>query len=252
MGLHDPRRVRPRSWSGAPPITTVTSPNGPRAIGVDGAPGGWVTASLRPDSDVELHFSELFSSIVASTRPGDVIVVDMPIGLPDDGHRSVDSEVRERLGPRRSTFFPTPARSILDCQDWEHANTHSKNTYGKGLSKQAWNLVPKIGEVDEAWTLELRRQLREGHPETSFAEMAGGPLRSKKNTTNGRTERIGLLTTAISPSISAVLASFPKKWLTDAIDALAMAWTAQRVLSGAAIQLGGELDSLDRPMELVI
>ena len=224
----------------------------PLAIGVDGAPGGWVAARIHENDRVDITFHEAFIDIVTNLSPHDVIIVDMPIGLSANGHRPVDSAVRERLGVRRSTFFPTPLRSVLDFDDWADANEHSKAVSGRGLSKQAWNLVPKIAEVDDAWTTALRDRLREGHPETSFAEMAGAPLQTKKSQADGRTERISLLAEQLSPTIETVIDECPKKWSIDAIDALALAWTAQRVRSGEAIRLGGELDDCGRPMELTI
>lgn len=225
-----------------------------RGIGVDGAPGCWVAASLTGASvaPVDIAFYPSFAELLETTGPADVIVVDMPIGLSGDGIRPVDALVRDRLGPRRSTFFPTPVRTVSDFDDWADANEHSKELTGKGLSKQAWNLLPKIAEVDAAWTAEDSDRLLEGHPETSFAEMAGSPLMSKKATTEGRAERIALLEGHLMNGVAAIVETLPKKWATDAVDALALTWSARRVLSGQAVQLGGDCDPMGRPMRLTI
>ncbi len=228
----------------------MTTRSAPRAIGVDGAPGGWVAAVLCHTNPIELTFTEVFADIVASAVSGDIMVVDMPIGLSSNGHRPVDAAVRARLGPRRSTFFPTPVRSVVDFTNWELANEHSRQVSGKGLSKQAWNLVPKIAEVDAAWDAVPDGQLREGHPETSFAEMSGAPLATKKSTAAGRRERVELLTSALQLDVMTAVDSLPKTWSIDAVDALALAWTAQRATNGTAGHLGGERDALGRPMEL--
>ena len=224
----------------------------PRAIGVDGATGGWVSATISADSHLEITFVDAFAEIVSSASVDDVIIVDMPIGLSSDGYRPVDALVRERLGFRRSTFFPTPLRAVLDFESWDEANAHSKEVSGKGLSKQAWNLVPKIAEVDNCWTSALRGRLREGHPETSFAEMSGAPLSTKKADVDGRAERTALLHVALGADITRAIAECPKRWSTDAVDALALAWTGLRVHAGHAIHLGGEPDECGRPMELCI
>ena len=231
-----------------------------RGIGVDGAPGGWVAATIRaphrdaagPGHNLTITFCEHFSEIVTSSNDADVIVVDMPIGLSSDGSRPADTQARDRLGPRRSTFFPTPVRSVLDFDDWEAANEHSKQVTGKGLSKQAWNLIPKISEIDKAWTPDLAGRLVEGHPETSFAEMNSNPVLSKKATEQGRNERLSLICRHFEPELLSIISGCPTKWRTDAIDAVALAWTALRILDGSAVRLGGELDQAGRPMELSI
>ncbi len=204
------------------------------------------------DGDLSLGFYDAFADIIAESGPTASIVVDMPIGLSEDGIRPVDALVRERLGPRRSTFFPTPIRSVLDFEDWSEANDHAKRVAGKGLSKQAWNLVPKIAEIDDAWTLEVRDRVLEGHPETSFAELNGEPLTTKKAQPEGQSERLGLLHSALGREVTALVAEFPKKWRVDAIDALVLNWTARRVISRTSIRLGGEPDLLGRPMQLTI
>ena len=236
-----------------------------RGIGVDGAPGGWVAATITgavphqtTAADINIAFFPTFAEILATAGPTDMIVVDMPIGLADDGQRPADALARERLGPRRSTFFPTPIRAAHDFEHWADANDHSKALTGKGISKQAWNLLPKIAEVDAVWCPDRSDLLLEGHPETSFAEMAGTPVLSKKATPEGRFERITLLQAHLADRIADeidvadVIDGLPKKWSTDAVDALALTWTAHRVLSGDAVQLGGEPDSLGRPMRVTI
>ncbi len=227
-----------------------------RAIGVDGAPRGWVSATIdspgSAHSSLSLEFFDQLSGLVRATSEQDIIVIDMPIGLPDGAERPADQQARDRLGPRRSTFFPTPMRAMLRFDDWAQANDFSKAHSGKGLSKQAWNLLPKIAEVDDLWSAQLGQQLREGHPETSFAEMAGSPLMVKKSSPEGRRERLRLLNKQLGDHIEAAVESFPRKWQIDAVDSLALAWTATRIIAGNSITLGGEVDARGRPMELTI
>lgn len=225
-----------------------------QVLGIDGARGGWVAAEhdLRANT-VSLAFYETLGPLVARLATTvAVIAIDMPIGLSTDGNRPVDTIARQRLGPRRSTFFPTPIRSVLDRDEYADANAHSKATCGLGLSKQAWNLVPKIRELDAVWKPELANRLVEAHPETSFAEMASGPVMTKKATAEGRVERLDLLQRHLDSSVEDAVAALPARWAGDAIDALALVWTAARVLEGRAVVLGGELDAANRPMQLVI
>lgn len=205
----------------------------------------WPSCSIR--------FEPTIAPVVAELGPGlSAIVVDMPIGLSDDGTRPVDAMARARLGERRSTFFPTPLRDVLRHATWESANTSSRQIHGKGLSKQAWNLVPKIAELDKIWSPEFAETLVEGHPEVSFAEMAGGPVLNRKSSIEGQIERVELLRTNLLADIDSALADTPRSLRVDAIDALSLAWSAMRVASGCATWLGGDVDGLGRPMQLAI
>lgn len=227
-------------------------------LGADGAPGGWIVAEVSGAGDalLELHSLRFVASLDQSVkrlhRDAAVLAVDMPIGLSTNGDRPADQLARKRLGPRHSTFFPTPIRSMLDFDDYISANAHSKHVGGVGLSKQAWNLLPKINEVDILWTEELASRLVEAHPETSLAAMAGAPVMSKKATADGKTERERLLGSVYAPSLQSELDELAPKWRVDALDACAIAWTASRHAQGVAEILGGDLDAMGRPMQLTI
>src|SRR4051812_40737033 len=82
--------------------------------GVDGCKAGWVVA-LTPDGGdgpTSLHVVASFGDVLA-LRPV-AIAVDMPIGLPAAGQRACDVAIREQLGVRRSSVFPSPTRPMLD------------------------------------------------------------------------------------------------------------------------------------------
>ncbi len=222
--------------------------------GVDGARGGWAVAEWRDESELSLCLEPSISPVIDRLRAGTLAaaVIDMPIGLSLDGHRPVDTLARTRLGVRRATFFPTPIRIVLEHDSWADANAASKSLSGKGLSKQAWNLVPKIRELDATWSEEIASQMLEGHPEVSFSQMNGSSVLSKKATDAGQRERIKLLLSHLSPLVEDIVAACPNSWRADAVDALALAWTARRVVRGEAVTLGGEVGASGRPMQLVI
>ncbi len=223
-------------------------------MGVDGAPGGWVWArsGVSAHSPVEFGFADTWTAILALAA--DRIVVDMPIGLSADGRRPVDDLARERLGHRRATFFPTPVRGVLDCESHDDANATNRSASGRGLSVQAWNLVPKIRSIDSCWTDAHTERVFEGHPETSFAAIGDGPITASKHTSDGRQARIRLLERALSNTIVDVLeaSALRRSIWGDAIDAAAVLWTAQRLGRGEADVLGGELDDRARPMRLAV
>ncbi len=172
------------------------------------------------------HFGEVLEMVDG------IVAVDMPIGLPEVGsRRACDTEARRALGPRRSSVFPAPSREALAATSFADTT---------GLSIQAWNLVPKIREVDEVW----EPRVREVSPELAFAVLAGAPMAHPKRTAAGRAERLhvlGLETTLRVPGAAA----------DDILDALVCLLSAQRLAAGSALELGdGTLDAHGRPMTI--
>lgn len=165
----------------------------PRGIGVDGCRGGWVwvAAGRRPAAGFAACLSEIVGCFPMSR-----ILVDMPIGLPSGAYpRRCETVARRLAGPRRASIFTPPARVALAAPDYASANAANRRETGKGLSKQAWNLVPKIREADELLRRDplLEARLMESHPEICFRMLAGDVLRHYKKTAEGRRERLAVL-----------------------------------------------------------
>ena len=145
--------------------------------GVDGCPGGWICIerSLRDGSCgavVHPSATELFERALAL----DVLAIDIPIGLTDAQDRDCDSGARRLLGRRACCVFSAPLRPMLVANSWHEAHRIGQKRRGKGLSRQAFAILPKIKEVDSALRArrDLRGRVREVHPELSFREMNGG------------------------------------------------------------------------------
>jgi len=201
-------------------------------LGVDGARGGWV--GVRWDgADLACLFHPSLDGLVGAAGAVAVVAVDMPIALVADGTRAAEDEVRRLLGPRRSSLFQSPCLGALDFADHDYvgANAWSKATVGRGLSKQAWFLVPKIREVR---ALAGGRPVFEAMPELSFAAMAGGlPLPHPKTTWAGQALRMRLLADhgiALPDDAGDAGRVAPD----DLLDAAAVAWTARRIADGSA------------------
>ena len=173
-----------------------------------------------------------------------VIAIDMPIGLSDAGSRECDVAARKLLQPHGTRVFPAPPRAALaHVDDYDAACRASIAATSKSLSKQTWNLLRSIAEVD---TLAADPRLVECHPELAFALMQGHPVDERKKTPEGRERRLDLL----------------RRWLPDlgdpaygddGLDALACAWSASRIATGTALTLpAGEVPSDDagRPMRI--
>ena len=206
--------------------------------GLDGCRTGWVLATLSPDG-LEVGVVATFAEAVARVDGGTLaaLAVDMPIGLPDDGPRRADQEARRRLGPRRGSVFATPVRATLEAVDYLDALAISRRVIGKGLSKQSFNLLGPMAEVDRAMTPSRQDQIFECHPELAFAQLAGAPLRHSKHTRSGIDERLALLATALGPARSSELAAAvgaPGRGAgpDDVVDAVVIAWVAQALAAG--------------------
>ena len=82
-------------------------------LGVDGWRGRWVGALL-DGRTVTLHALADVAAVLA-VPDVDLIAIDMPIGLSEDGARTCDVRRRGRAGPRGSSVFPAPLRQVLEC-----------------------------------------------------------------------------------------------------------------------------------------
>lgn len=193
--------------------------------------------------------------LVAPLESGDLtaVAIDIPIGLATAGPRACDREARRLLGPRRSSVFPAPVRAVLAAESYAEACAISRAVCGKALSKQLYNIVGKIREVDVLQSPRLQRQLFEACPELSFAMMADGtPMRHTKRTLEGRGERVAVLREGFGLDVTPLVDRPPTGAARDdVLDAIALAWTARRYVAGSSIRLGDEADGTGLRMEVI-
>jgi predicted RNase H-like nuclease len=141
----------------------------------------------------------------------------------------------------------------LAASTYEDACALSRAAYGKAISKQLFNILPKIREVDRLVTPDRQRRLYEMSPELSLAVLAGAPMAHAKTTLAGRAERVDLLGDVFGKAEIErhVRRPPPGARADDVLDAFAGAWTARRRAAEAHLQLGGELDERGLRMEVV-
>jgi predicted RNase H-like nuclease len=224
--------------------------------GIDGAPGGWVVVTVGGDDDAaDVRLVPDLLGVMAQIDAGTLaaVAIDIPIGLAADGARRADVEARQRLGPRSSSVFPAPVRSVLAATTYEEACFLSRAACGKAISKQLFNILPKIREVDALVTPQRQRRLFEMSPELSLAVLAGAPMAHPKTTPAGRAERIDALGRVFDPGeIERSLSTAPRgAQRDDVLDAFAGAWTARRHAAAQHLQLGGDLDARGLRMEVI-
>jgi predicted RNase H-like nuclease len=228
---------------------TVNGAQQVRVLGVDGCPGGWIGAVV-DGSEVRWRLLPDAGSLLAVVDDVQATGVDMPIGLARSEPRRCDLAARAQLGPRRSSVFAAPVRGVLRAESYDEACDVSRAASGRALSLQAWHLVPRIADLDAALPDGGLPWLAEMHPELSFATMAGAPLPPKKNA-EGRAARIEVLGRWL-PDLR--LPQVPRPARTeDALDALAVAWSARRWWLGEAKTLPDPYDVDERrlPMRIV-
>ena len=226
------------------------SPSHPGAwlAGVDGCRGGWIAAFVRTKGgDVRVRVVPRFADVLSGPEAPALVAVDMPIGLPERtgaGGRAAENAVRPLLGVRQSSVFSVPARAAIYAGGYGGACACALATSDppRKVSKQLFNIAPKIREVDELLRADSGAASRvfEVHPELAFWRLNGGralnepkKVKSRPHET-GLALRRGLLITAGFPP-EAVNAAPPKGAKPDdLLDALACAVVARRIHAGVA------------------
>ena len=227
-----------------------------RLLGVDGCRAGWLVVGARLDPSGE--FGQLSWSLeleAASFIDADLVAIDMPMGLAADGPRPCDQQARALLGPRRSSVFPSPVRADLGAVDYREACDLSFAASGRKLSKQAYNLLPKIRQLDQLLLADPGRsdRVHEVHPELAFSQWNGGePMAHAKKTAAGAAQRQALVEAQFPGLALKIRTGVAKSKLADddILDAIACLWSARRLFRQGALVLGGERDGCGLPMRI--
>jgi len=230
-------------------------------VGVDGCRGGWVVATA--DERLErIRFVVVLSldDVLRRSSTDGIVAIDVPIGLPEAGDRACDRSARRLLGgPRASSVFPAPCRAALAASTYAEACRLNEAACGRRISRQTFNILPKIREVDGLLTSSFQMHVRECHPELVFALLSanGCGLSHGKKTAAGAAERLALLVRVLPPFDPAAIAIALRPAdvaRDDVVDAAACLAAASKILSGTALVLpvgDTELDGRGLRMEIV-
>ena len=199
------------------------------AVGVDGCRTGWVCAGW-DGRDWALVLVPSLEDLLPILTSSVTVCIDMPIGLSEDGVRACDQAARRQLGPRASSVFPAPPRLALEEAAYADINSQSKLRYGRGVSKQAFYLLPKIRELESILSRPdvSASNWYETHPELCFSALNNGvPMRHNKKSEAGRSERLAILERVFrEPKVMSMYGSFAAEvprarcQLDDIVDAL--------------------------------
>jgi len=216
--------------------------------GVDGCGGGWIAAFVCPSGGGgTLAVFPRFADVLAAAQAPAIVAVDIPIGLPEQtghGGRAAENAVRPLLGGRQSSVFSVPARAAIEAANYADACRAALATSNppRKVSKQLFNIAPKIREVDAVLRADPAAAARvyEVHPELAFWRLNGErPLSEPKKVKSrpypaGLALRRQLLQAAGLPA--ELIAAAPPKGAAadDLLDALACAAVARRIHAGLA------------------
>lgn len=220
-------------------------------VGVDACPCGWFSVGFSYSGVYEIKAFFLFADLLAYYKAAKLILVDMPIGLPDGrGERLCDKQARRRLRTGlKSSVFRVPTRAAVEHlannpQDNEGAKKVECETTGgfnpkdpKSISPYTLGIMPKIAEVDSFVPCVAGPQIKEVHPEICFWAFSGNRISTlpSKDTDDGINKRIRMLSNdRVENRTRRIL---DEAWSTyqnncvgkdDILDALAAAVTAYR------------------------
>jgi predicted RNase H-like nuclease len=218
-------------------------------LGVDGWRGAWVGARLDGRAVELLALPD--AAAVLAVPDVEVVGIDMPIGLSDDGVRLCDVEARRRLGRAGSSVFPTPVRAVLATDVYAEARALSRAATDppRAPSAQSFQLVRAIRSLDDALGDPPTDRVVEVHPELAFRALDPA-VRDPKGTARGMAQRLAALRTVMDVD-AALLDAPPRVPAVDALDACAAAWSARRIADGTAECVGdGGTDARSRPMRI--
>jgi predicted RNase H-like nuclease len=215
----------------------MTDSNSQKYFGIDGCKEGWISIQSYDKRVFNPEIHESIKQFWDNHNDASLILIDMPIGLKDEGSepRLSDKFAREYLtGKRSSSIFPVPCRAVLNTSSYEEANKINRKRTHKGLSKQSWYITPKIKELDNLLRTEEKAKniFIEAHPEVSFTSLNGeNPLEYYKKTDKGLQERLTLLESYSKQDESFLekcLNKFPKSSVVkdDILDAWILALAA--------------------------
>jgi predicted RNase H-like nuclease len=205
------------------------------AVGVDACKAGWFVVEIRPNRDWDVGvFADINDIWKRFSKTAGLILIDIPIGISENGTRACDMLARKILQRRASSVFPVPCRMALQAKDYRDASRLNYIKLGTKLSRQSWNISPKIKEVDGLLSKDPKAQrcLRESHPEVCFWALSGGKsLDFSKKTDKGYVERQNILQHLFPETediAKSALEKFRRKDIAkdDILDAIVLAVTA--------------------------
>jgi predicted RNase H-like nuclease len=168
-----------------------------KVAGIDGCKAGWIVVHYDHGQfadtlvTTQKHLLEIFIG-------HDRVFIDIPIGIASNTtSRECDRLLRDKLGTGyRNSVFNPPVREALYAGTYQDACQINYRITGKKISKQCWNICPKIRELDGLMRdiPTFKEKILECHPELLFKILNNrNSLIHKKKTEDGKRLRLSLL-----------------------------------------------------------
>jgi predicted RNase H-like nuclease/catechol 2,3-dioxygenase-like lactoylglutathione lyase family enzyme len=202
-------------------------------VGVDGCKAGWFSVTLHSGGGHHLNLYPHIAALWENLKEAEVLLIDIPIGLAETGVRACDLMARQVLRQRGSSIFNAPVRAAVYASTYAEASEINRQITGSKLSKQIWNITPRIREVDALLRYDehARSVIREAHPEVQFWSLNSSAMTQNKKTRGGIQERLDVLERFLPDAgqiYENAVEMFPRHSLgfDDILDALVLAIAA--------------------------
>jgi len=209
-------------------------------IGIDGCRAGWITAKILDNQLISFQIIENLNDDYLKQSNLTHIGIDIPLQLSHTGKRPAEIEARGLLKKRACTIFSPPTLNALRAKNYIEACEVNFKECGKRISKQSWNLFPKIKESHKFLENNLISKLEvfEIHPELSFMAMNDMNLiEASKKTSIGKEIRIKLIQKYFPNfSFESVRNKYKKNQVLDddILDSISVLWSTQRIVDNIA------------------
>ena len=209
-------------------------------IGMDGCSAGWFTTKIADKQSLIFNIIEDLNDDYLKKSNLSHIGIDIPLYLSKTGKRRAEIEARFLLKKRACTIFSPPTFNVLRAKNYIDACEINFKECGNRISKQSWNLFPKIKEAQKFLENNLTFQVGifEIHPELSFMAMNDMNLiEASKKTDIGKKIRIKLIQKFFpSFSFESVRKKYKKNQVQDddILDCISVLWSTQRIVDNIA------------------
>ena len=226
-----------------------------RFVGVDWLKGKWLAVELH-NNIVHYNTFENISQICEYYENADAILIDAPIGLPensDEAKNRPDQAARDylKVKNRKSSIFNVPFRQMVYAENKEKFWALNEKL-GAKVSSQSFGIIKCIKDVDEFLNVnpEWKNRLLESHPECAFQALNNGQgLEFSKHSDEGIELRTQILSKYVR-NVKDLLRMTPHSAREDVLDALALAVTAK--VGYKPIPSNPKIDGKGLTMQIVV
>ena len=209
-------------------------------IGIDGCRAGWITTQVLDNQLISFHIIKNLNDDYLKQSNLSHIGIDIPLQLSHTGKRLAEIEARGLLKKRACTIFSPPTINALRCESYIHACEINFKESGKRISKQSWNLFPRIKETQRCLKKEfiIKPSVYEIHPELSFMAMNSMKvIEASKKSDLGKKIRIKLIQNFFpSFRFELVRKRYKRNDVLDddILDSISVLWSTLRIVDNIA------------------